>query len=79
MRLIDTYQALNRETRVWHSLSHKNVVNFLGLCRDVGPSTAMISPLYDNGHVYRYLANNPQELEGNLTIVNLGSFVSGRD
>jgi len=46
---------LNRETRVWHALSHPNVVPFLGVCSDIGPSPAMISPLYNNGHVCAYL------------------------
>ena len=54
-------QRLNRETRVWHSLSHPNVMPFLGLCSNIGPSPAMISPLYDNGDVVRYLDGNPQE------------------
>lgn len=55
-----TKRRLNRETRVWHSLSHMNVMPFLGLCDEIGPSPAMISPLYDNGDVIRYLNNNPQ-------------------
>jgi len=51
---------LNRETRVWHSLSHENVMPFLGLCHGVGPSPAMISRLYDNGDVHQYLKRKPQ-------------------
>ena len=65
-------QGLNREVKVWNRLSQKNVVPFLGLCRDVGPSPAMISPLYDNGHVFEYLNENPQV--DRLTIVSLGCF-----
>lgn len=72
---MDTNQILTRETKVWHSLSHENVVNFLGLCCDVGPSPAMISPLYNKGHVFQYLVYNPQE--DRLKIVNLGSFCVG--
>jgi len=53
-------RRLNREARVWHSLSHRNIVQLLGLCRDVGSSTAMISHLYHNGDIYQYLANNPK-------------------
>jgi hypothetical protein len=53
-------QRLNRETRVWHSLVHQNVMPFLGLCRGIGPSPAMISPLYNNGDVHHYLVKNPQ-------------------
>jgi len=55
-----TIRRLNRETRVWHSLSHTNVMPFLGLCSGIGPSPAMISPLFENGDVHRYLVSNPQ-------------------
>jgi len=48
-------QRLRRETRVWLNLSDPNVVPFLGLCNGLGPSFAMISPLYDNGDVISIL------------------------
>jgi serine/threonine protein kinase len=60
MQRVNLDQRLNRDTRIWHSLSHKNVVPVLGLCSDIGPSPAIISPLYDNGDVLRYLVSNPQ-------------------
>jgi len=66
--LAHTIRRLNRETRVWHPLSHKNVMPFLGLCNDIGPSPAMISPLCDNGDVHRYLVNNPQENRSKVII-----------
>ncbi|KIM74459.1 hypothetical protein PILCRDRAFT_14367 [Piloderma croceum F 1598] len=56
-----TIKRLNRETRIWHSLSHKNVVPFLGLCYDFGPFPCMIVPLYDNANVYRYLVDRPDD------------------
>jgi len=56
-----TIRRLYRETRVWHSLGHENILPFLGLCRELGPSPAMISPLYDNADVHRYLANRPDD------------------
>jgi len=59
--LAHTIRRLNRETRVWHALSHPNVMPFFGLCYNIGPSPAMISPLYDNGDAIRYLAENSQE------------------
>jgi hypothetical protein len=62
-------QRLYRETRVWHSLGHENILPFLGLCRELGPSPAMISPLYDNADVHRYLANRPDD---RLAVVSLG-------
>jgi hypothetical protein len=53
-------QRLNRETRVWHSLSHKNLTPFLGVCYGIGLSPAMIIPLYPNGNVCCYLVSNPE-------------------
>jgi len=58
--LENTIHRLNRETRVWHSLRHENVLPFLGLCRDLSPSPAMISPLCHNGDVSQYLLSNPR-------------------
>ncbi|KIM86960.1 hypothetical protein PILCRDRAFT_293263 [Piloderma croceum F 1598] len=57
--LESTIRRLNRESRVWHSLCHPNILPFLGLCRDMGPSPAMISPLCHNGDIHPYLATNP--------------------
>jgi serine/threonine protein kinase len=52
-------QHLHREMKVWHSVSHKNLVPFLGLCYGIGPFPAIITPLYDNGDLFRYLSENP--------------------
>jgi len=57
---IYTRRRLNHEIRIWHSLSHKNILPFLGLCHGIGPSPAMISPLCDNGPVRFFLDRNPQ-------------------
>jgi len=51
-------RRLNRETRVWHRLSHANILPFLGVCGDLGPSPAMVSPLCSSGSVIQYLKNN---------------------
>ncbi|KIM79503.1 hypothetical protein PILCRDRAFT_10333 [Piloderma croceum F 1598] len=56
-----TTRRLNRETRVWHSLSHQNILPFLGLCYNVGPSPAMISPLCYRANVHEYLTSRPGE------------------
>jgi serine/threonine protein kinase len=53
-------RRLNRETRVWHHLSHANILPFLGVCKNLGPSTAMVSPLCDNGPVLQYLGKKPE-------------------
>jgi serine/threonine protein kinase len=52
-------QRLKRETRVWYCLSDKNVMPFFGLCNDLGPSAAMISPLYDNSDMIQYFKKTP--------------------
>lgn len=44
---------------MWHRLSHPNILPFLGVCKRIGPSPAMISPMYENGDVGKYLRNNP--------------------
>jgi serine/threonine protein kinase len=56
------HQRLKCEAGVWRSLSHesKNLVPLLGLCDGLGPSSAMIYPLYDNGNVHYFLEQNPQ-------------------
>jgi serine/threonine protein kinase len=53
-------RRLNRETRVWHALSHENILPFFGVCDDLGPSFAMVSPFCANGSVLLYLTKNPQ-------------------
>ena len=62
-------QRLNRETRVWHSLEHRNILPFLGLCRGIVPSPGMISPLYEHADVHRYLGNRQGEC---LAVVSFG-------
>jgi len=49
---------LYHETRIWCTLSHRNVTPFLGLCHEIAALPAMISPLYDNGR--NYLLYHPQ-------------------
>jgi serine/threonine protein kinase len=61
-------RRLNRETRVWHDLSHANILPFLGVCSDLGPSTAMVSPLCDNGAVLQYLKIKPEADRLNIII-----------
>jgi hypothetical protein len=68
LQLIFLFQRLNRQTRIWHSLSHKNIMPFLGLCYDLAPCPVMISPLYDNADVHRYLADRPDD---RLEVVSL--------
>jgi len=48
-------KRLNRESQVWHLLSHPNVLPFLGICTGIGPSPALISPICDIGNVMNYI------------------------
>jgi len=55
MERINEGQRIKRESRAWNILSHENIMPFIGLCSNIGPSLAMISPLYENGDVHKYL------------------------
>lgn len=54
-------QRLDRESRVWSSLSHPNIVPFLGMCNDAERPQipCMISPYYPNGNINRYIKIRP--------------------
>ncbi|KAF7365347.1 TKL/TKL-ccin protein kinase [Mycena venus] len=62
-QLDDILRRLKREVDVWSRLKHKNVLPFIGLCNDVGPSPALwpflISPFYKFGHIGTYLKKHP--------------------
>jgi hypothetical protein len=50
---------------------------FFGLCHGIGPSPAIISPLYENGHVGHYISKNPQA--DRLALVSRSNPVIQRD
>ncbi|KII90400.1 hypothetical protein PLICRDRAFT_157531 [Plicaturopsis crispa FD-325 SS-3] len=52
-------RRLYRETRVWHLLVHPNILPFLGLAHELGPSPALVSPFYENGDALHYLKTHP--------------------
>lgn len=56
-----TTRRLNRETRIWHPLSHPNILPFLGVCYNLGASPALISPLCKFGNVSDFLKAHPDE------------------
>ncbi|KAF7376613.1 TKL/TKL-ccin protein kinase [Mycena sanguinolenta] len=57
--LDDVLRRLNREVDVWRRLKHKNVLPFIGVCKDIAPLPALISPFYKFGHVGEYLKKHP--------------------
>ncbi|KAF8621358.1 hypothetical protein AX15_007832 [Amanita polypyramis BW_CC] len=52
-------RRLDREARVWHTLKHPNVLEFMGIARDLGPSVALISPFCANGNISKYIDEVP--------------------
>ncbi|KAF8188162.1 kinase-like domain-containing protein [Mycena galopus ATCC 62051] len=50
---------LRREVEIWRTLKHKNVLPFIGLCNDLAPWPALLSPLCEFGHVANYIKNHP--------------------
>ena len=60
MDSIEIGQLIDHEMRVWQSLSHANVLPFIGVCRKITPLPALVSPLYNNSTVNRYVLHNPQ-------------------
>jgi len=57
--LAATTRRIARETRIWHQLSHENILQFYGVCNDVGPSPALVSPLCLHGNIEDYLHRFP--------------------
>jgi len=53
-------KRLNRETMLWHTLKHPNVLEFLGVVRKMGSFFALVSPYCAKGYVTGYLDDNPQ-------------------
>ncbi|KAJ8695217.1 hypothetical protein PTI98_007830 [Pleurotus ostreatus] len=56
-------QYLHRETLVWRTLKHPNILALLGICSGLKKLTshvpALISPLCPHGNLRQYLDNNP--------------------
>ncbi|KAF7337062.1 TKL/TKL-ccin protein kinase [Mycena venus] len=59
-QLEDIMRRLRREVDVWSRLRHKNILPFIGVCDDLGPTPGLISPFYKFGHVGTYLRTHPE-------------------
>ncbi|KAJ7581956.1 kinase-like domain-containing protein, partial [Mycena floridula] len=66
-------QYLYEEANKWHTLSHENVLSFLGICRDIGPSPALILPFCQEGTVMKYLQRNSKTPVEKLDVVCVNS------
>jgi hypothetical protein len=45
---------------LWHTLEHPNVLEFLGVVRNMGSFFGLVSPYCAKGYVTGYLDDNPQ-------------------
>ncbi|KAF7370027.1 TKL/TKL-ccin protein kinase [Mycena sanguinolenta] len=55
-QLQELLRRLKRETRVWSTLNHRNLLPFLGVWDEpVAPYPALIAPLYKSGDLGQYL------------------------
>ena len=52
-------QRLDREARVWHTIKHPNVLEFLGIVRNIGGFSALVSPYCAKGNIENYFEQHP--------------------
>jgi serine/threonine protein kinase len=67
----DSWQVdrrLRREVEIWRTLKHKNVLSFIGLCDDLAPWPALLSPFCGFGHVANYINTHPYASRDDLVI-----------
>ncbi|KAK7014324.1 glycoside hydrolase family 76 protein [Favolaschia claudopus] len=61
-------KVLYSEALIWRRLDHPNVLPFLGISLDLGPSPALISPLCTSGSVMKYLKENAKDMRDKLQL-----------
>ncbi|KAJ7616883.1 kinase-like domain-containing protein [Mycena rosella] len=64
-------RRLRREVEIWRTLKHKNVLPFIGLCDDLAPCPALLSPFCGFGHVANYIKNHPHASRDDLAYGNV--------
>ena len=69
-------QRLDREVKVWNTLKHPNVLEFLGVVHNMGESIALVSPYCAKGNIARYLEEYPQSNRLHLVTSVPQSFLS---
>lgn len=60
--LTNVTDRLYNEMRIWQNLNHRNILECLGMCWDIGPSPALISPLCSFGPVMKYLQDRNKSM-----------------
>jgi serine/threonine protein kinase len=53
-----TGRRLIRESNVWLRLKHPNIQPYLGHCRGLGPTLALVSPFCERGCILKFLKKN---------------------
>jgi hypothetical protein len=53
-------QRLKRETRVWHTIKHPNILEFLGVVLNMGQFPALVSPYCAKGNMIQHLEDHPE-------------------
>jgi len=51
-------RRINRESRVWHALNHKNILPFIGVCC-FGNTQSLVSVLCQSGDAVKYFQSHP--------------------
>ncbi|KAJ6600954.1 kinase-like domain-containing protein [Mycena vulgaris] len=59
-------RSLYEEARIWKQLEHPNILPFLGITLDLGPSPAIVSPLCVSGPIMKYLKQASTDTKGRL-------------
>jgi len=53
-------KRLKRETRVWHTIKHPNILEFLGVVLNMGQFPALVSPYCAKGNMIQHLEDHPE-------------------
>ena len=53
-------QRLGNETRVWDTVKHPNILEFLGVVLNMGEFSALVSPYCAKGNITSYLQEYPE-------------------
>ncbi|KAJ7030847.1 kinase-like domain-containing protein [Mycena alexandri] len=67
--VMETIQDLYAQCELWAKLNHPNILSFLGVALDLGPSPALISPLYRSPGIMEYLSEGPKSSQQRYEII----------
>ncbi|KAJ7619883.1 kinase-like domain-containing protein [Mycena rosella] len=67
---IDVTKELYEEAKGWSRLEHPNILAFLGISLDLGPSPALVTPFYRSGSIMGYLKDGSESPQERLVLVS---------